>query len=94
MDENFEISLHTNTPPGIYVSLNPQHELYNIIDIENIVRLSGIPVLSIKGWGSGMDPMDISNFGVRYLHTLENYIKEGTYWVLWDGDNIKDDNSC
>jgi hypothetical protein len=89
MESSFELSLQTNHPGGFYKILvdgnESGQELFSILDIKNIVS---DPVISIKGWGSGITKYDLNKFKENYLEKLKSVFTNKNYWIQWDGDNI------
>jgi len=93
MESSFELSLQTNHPGGVYKVLvdgnKTGQDVFSILDIKNMIS---DPVISIKGWESGITKYDLNKFKKNYLDSLKSIFTHGNYWIQWDGENINDWN--
>jgi hypothetical protein len=79
-----------NNPTGLYKLLDGQ-EFNGILEVQEFVKKSKIPVISFKGWGSGIKEQNISTFNENYLAEIEKILPGRQFWIQWDGDNINNE---
>jgi hypothetical protein len=95
LDRDFATKFENNNPPGLYYQYfngNIVHNYGSINALDSYVKSTFLPVISLKGWGSGIEQSDLDALGgeTAIIQEAVNILSGiPQFFIQWDGDNIE-----